>query len=161
MPLTSRRSALFALAALAGCGFAPVYGPGGPAEALRGTVLVEAPTNRASYVLVRRIEERLGFPTTPRYRLAVAISVGEEGVGITPAQVTTRYALRGRVDWRLLDFATGAQLLAGRAESATGYAATATIVATRTAREDARERLMVILADRIVTDLLARSGALP
>ncbi|HCQ58330.1 MAG TPA: hypothetical protein DIU10_10575, partial [Sulfitobacter sp.] len=50
----------------------------------------------------------------------------------------------------------GGQIVtSGKVESFTGYSATGTTVATRAAELDAQERLMVILADLVVSRLYA------
>jgi len=143
------------LATLAACGFTPVYAPGGVADALRGAILVAEPADRKAFVLVSRLEERLGQPQSPPYLLTYKIETTDEGVGITPSQATTRFNILGRVDYVLTDRATKAQVAAGKVENFTGYSATGSIVGTISATADANERLMVILADQIVSRLIA------
>jgi len=58
----NRRSLLLTPLALAACGFTPVYGPGGTGSKLQNQVLVAAPDDRDTFLLVRRIEERLVRP---------------------------------------------------------------------------------------------------
>ena len=48
---------------------------------------------------------------------------------------------------------TGEEIARGRVENFTGYSATGTTVATLAAETDARERLMRILAEMLVTRL--------
>lgn len=155
MSSSDRRAVVFSVLALAGCGFSPVYAPGGAGEALRGRIRMDEPRDNAGFLLVRQLERRLGLPEDPRYALSATISLDEEGVAITPEQVTTRYQLRGDVSFALSDIQTGERVTSGKVTSFTGYSATGTTVATRTAEKDARARLMVILADQIVAKLLA------
>ncbi|MBL3565900.1 hypothetical protein JMM59_12930, partial [Rhodovulum sulfidophilum] len=54
---------------------------------------------------------------------------------------------------------SGSVVQSGEVDSFTAYSATGSTVATRTAERDAYRRLMVILADEMVTRLLAGSGA--
>ncbi|MDZ4134280.1 MAG: hypothetical protein U1D06_01625, partial [Paracoccaceae bacterium] len=70
----------------------------------------------------------------------------------------TRFNLTGTVDWGLTDMVSGARLTGGRVQSFTSYSATGSTVAGLSAEEDASLRLMRILADKIVTQLLATSG---
>ena len=49
-----------AAALLSGCGFTPVYAPGGSADGLRGAVTIAEPSDSNSYEFVKRMEERLG-----------------------------------------------------------------------------------------------------
>lgn len=144
-----------ALAALAGCGFSPVYGPGGQAEGLRGQVLVAEPDDRKSFVLVARLEERLGQPDAAPYLLGYTIRTARQGLGITPDQATTRFNILGRVDYTITDRATRAVVSTGRVENFTGFSATGSIVGTISATDDATERLMTSLADMLVTRLIA------
>ena len=80
----NRRSVLMLPLALAACGFTPVYGPGGTGTKLQNQVLVAAPQDRNSYLLVRRIEERIGRSDVPQYNLSLTLEIREEGLGIDP-----------------------------------------------------------------------------
>ena len=148
-----RRGALLGLLLLAGCGFEPAYGPGGPGERLRGRITVEAPDSVDGFRLRARLEDRLGQAGASASLLTVDSEVEVLEAGITPDGAITRYNLEGRAAWRLTS-TTGVVLAEGEATGFTGYSATGTTVATRAAAEDARERLMVLLADEIVTRLL-------
>ena len=159
MWLSDRRTFLLSATALvAGCGFTPVYGPGGDAEALRGTIVIENPRDPFGFALVRQLERRLGLPSAPRYRLGASIFTTVQELGVTLDQVTTRYNILGRATYRVVDINTEAPIATGSVESFTSYSATGTPVAEQSARADARERLMVILADQIVADLLLTAG---
>ncbi len=152
------RRTLLALLALSGCGFSPAYGPGGAAAGVQGTVRASDPTDKNAFDLVQRLEERLGRPTAPAYDLAYTITTTPVGVGITPDNAITRYNLTGAIDWSLTARATGARVAGGRVESFTSYSATGSTVAGLAAEEDAAIRLMRILADQIVTRLVATAG---
>ncbi len=156
---TSRRTVLgLTLAALtAACGFTPVYAPGGAADGLRGSLFVAAPEDRKAFVLVRQLEQRLGQPDNAPYLLSYTITTTRQGVGITPSQETTRYNVLGRIDYTVTDRATKAAVAQGKVENFTGYSATGSIVGTISATEDAEERLMIILADQIISRLIATS----
>ncbi|MDJ1009377.1 MAG: LPS assembly lipoprotein LptE [Paracoccaceae bacterium] len=158
MSSSNRRTLLLGLAALAGCGYEPVYAPGAVARDLRGAILVDPPSDPTGFVFVNELERRLGEPQAPRYRLTADLAVVQDNIGITADQEITRFRLRGRADYAVLDPATGGRLFDGRAEGFTTYSATATTVATRSARRDAETRLMVILADQIVTRLTSTAG---
>jgi LPS-assembly lipoprotein len=155
MSSSERRTVVLSLLALGACGFTPVYGPGGAAEGLRGSIAIDEPSDREGFVLVRALTERLGPATTPRYRLSASIRTRQERIAVTSEGVTNRYQLRGAVDYAVHDIATGNRLTAGRVETFTSYSATRTTVATRAAQNDAEERLMRVLADSIVAELLA------
>jgi len=151
----SRRFLLFLPLALMACGFTPVYAPGGTASALRGKVEVAAPESVDSYLLVQNLEERLGRPNVPTYSLSLALVTVEQGQAVTASNETTRYSVVGRVDYVLLDIDSEEIVASGSVDNFTGYSATGSTVQTLASERDAHERLMVILADQITTQLYA------
>lgn len=155
MSLLDRRAILLLPLALAACGFQPVYGPGGNGMALQNRVLVADPENRFDYILTRELETRLGRARSPSYGLALTTIVTEEGLNIDTTGNIKRYDLIGAVDYVLRDLSDGRTVVTGRVENFTGYSTTGTTVATLAAEQDAQKRLMVILADQIVTRLYA------
>jgi LPS-assembly lipoprotein len=156
----SRRAILLLPVAVAACGFTPAYGPGGEAGKLTRAIWVDDPTEKHGFDLVQRFEERLGRPQNARYRLAYVITTETVGLGITPEDVITRNSVKGAVDWTLSDKATGVRLTGGRVQSFTSFTATGSTVAGQAAAQDAETRLMRILADQIVTRLIATAGQL-
>jgi LPS-assembly lipoprotein len=157
---SDRRAILGGLAALAlaGCGFEPVYGPGGAGRELMGTVRADDPVTRADYQFVAAFEERLGRPVAPRYALAYRIERRVVETGVIRGVGASRIQLLGALDFVLTDAATGAQLAQGRVEAETGYSTTSTQLATLAAAEDAELRLMRMLADALVTRLMTEPG---
>jgi len=141
--------------ALAACGFTPVYAPGGTAAALRGQVTVQDPGSREGFLLVQELENLLGRGSG-QYGLAFDLTVREEGLGITRTGDITRFNLVGEVTYTLFDFATETVIFSGSTDNFTGYSATGDTVETLAAERDARERLMVILADQMTTELYAQ-----
>jgi LPS-assembly lipoprotein len=158
MSSPDRRTFLLMLAApLAACGFTPAFAPGGPAAGLPGAIRAADPTDKNAFDLVERLEERLGRPEAAPYALTYAITTTPVGVGITPENAITRFNLTGAVDWTLTD-SSATRVTSGRAQSFTSYSATGSTVAGLAAEEDAAFRLMRILADQIVMELIATSG---
>lgn len=155
-----RRAALALLggAALAGCGFTPVYAPGQAGARLRGALALREPVSRADYILAARVEERLGLASAAPYRLGYTITQTTEDQAITADQAIQRIGLQGMLDYTVTDTVAGRTLVSGRIMDFTGYNTTGTTVATRTAERDAERRLMVMLADRLVEEL-AVTGA--
>jgi LPS-assembly lipoprotein len=152
---------LLAPLALAACGFTPALAPNGPATALLGTIYVQDPTEKNGFDLVERLEERLGRPESLRFDLAYTITTETVGVGFTTDNQITRYNLKGVIDYTLTERASGTRVAGGRVQSFTGYAATGSTVAILSAEEDARLRLMRILADQITAQLIAASASFP
>ena len=161
MSWCDRRFLLGALAALPACGFTPAYGPSGSAGRLQGRVSLSEPDGEPGYLLNRRIDERLGYAPAGAYRLETVIETSETDLGTTSTGATTRYRIIGSVDIRLTDTATGQVLLSDTVDSFTSYSATGSSVATLASKRDALERLMTILADRIVDRLILAAGNLP
>ena len=157
MSSSDRRQFLALLLALplVGCGFTPAYAPGGAAGTLRGRVQADAPASRDSFTFVARIEDRLGRPDAPAYRLSYQITTQRIDLAVTTSGAILRYNITGTAIWTLSDIGTGATLASGVAESFTGSAATRATIAAQSAEDDARLRLMQILADQVVTKLIA------
>lgn len=157
MSLPDRRTVLSLLVVLplAGCGFTPAYAPGGAGERLRGRVAVQAPSTRNDFALTSRLESRLGAADAPAYDLGYSVTVYSISGGITPDNEITRYQLKGSVAYTLTDRATQARVAGGMVRNFTSWSATGSTVAGIAAEEAAAARLMQILADDIVTRLIA------
>lgn len=157
MSWSDRRTALLgifgAVAVLAGCGFTPVYAPGGTGDALDHAVRLVTPETDDGFTLRQQLQERFGAPITPRYALTVTISTSESRVAVTREQDTNRYNVLGNAVYELVSTTDGRPVAQGSVNNFTSYAATGTTVATLAAERDAYDRLMVILADAIVDRL--------
>lgn len=151
----ARLGGLAALAAVPACGFQPVYGPGGAGTKLQGRVRIADPKTRDDYAFLRRLTERLGPDQSPGYDLAYTLRIASVGQGITPDEVTTRYSLNGTAAFTLTDSATGAVVAQGEVSNFSSHSATGSVIATNAGEQDARDRLAVMLADQVVTRLLA------
>ncbi|WP_333830275.1 LPS assembly lipoprotein LptE [Pararhodobacter sp.] len=151
MSLSDRRAFLLGLAGLAGvagCRFTPVYAPGGAGRVLQGAVRADDPTQRNEYQFVAALEERLGRPESPRY--ALSYRIGQRYVGGDASRVQ----VLGTLQYVLTDMATGAEVAAGRVDGNAGFSTTATQLAEQAAAEDAELRLMRVLADSLVLQLI-------
>lgn len=151
-----RRALLAGLAAvLAGCGFTPAYGPGGPATKLQGRVRPRDPVDADGFAFNARLAERLGPPAAPVYALDYDLTLA-----VTPQlrdfdDTTLRHALNGTADFALTETATGRTVAEGRVSAFSSYDSGGTTVAAVAAEEAARARLVVMLADQVVTRLIA------
>lgn len=153
----SRRATLSLIAplALAACGFTPVYGPGGAGDRLYAQVRIEAPETDDDYLLVRALEQRLGRAASPAWDLSYTLRTRDEGQAITASGDITRYSVVGDADFVLSPAGETTVIASGKVTNFTGYSATGSTVETLAAERDAHARLMVILADQIVTRLFA------
>lgn len=139
---------------LTSCGFEPVYGPSGSAEGLRGAVIADDPTDKNGFDFVKNLEERIGTPENPSFALSYDIRTTIEALAITQAQETTRYNVIGKITFVLRNMHTQEIVTSGEAENFTSFGATSNTVSTRAAREDAAERLMMILSNDISEHLI-------
>ena len=149
----NRRILLVSALALAGCGFTPAYGPQGSGNAFLGTIALEEPADRNEYMLNRRLEERLGRATSPRYSLKTVLTTGENALGSTSSGSNTRSHVDGKVSYDLIDQTTGQTVHSHVVSSFVGYSTSGSNVSTFASQRDAMERLMTILADQIVDQL--------
>lgn len=144
---------------LAACGFTPVYGPQGAGIALRDRLRIEPPDTREGFVLVARLEDRLGRATAPTHVLTWDITRSQRDLAITGTNAITRINLAGTLSFRVTEAATDTQVQAGSVSTFTAYSTTGSPVSTAAARRDAEDRLMVALADQLVSRLLAGAAA--
>lgn len=146
---------ILALLALGACGFTPVYAPGGTGAALDGRVAFGAPSDRTTYLLVRRLEERLGRSADPAFDLGITLDTSQQALAVDEDGDVQSFTLLGTARYTLMDRGSGQELTSGQVSNFTSYSATGTTVATLTAERDAQERLLVILADQITARLSA------
>lgn len=159
--LLLRAAAFWVAGGVAGCGFTPVYGPGGAGRALYGRIVFEAPPTEPGYLLIRELEERLGRAREAEFHILLTPTLEEDGQAVTASGEITRISLLGTVDYSLRRAGTDTILASGDVRSFTGYSATGSTVETLAAESDARERLMTILAEQIATRLLSTPGLTP
>ena len=152
----SRRGVLLGGAlALAACGFSPVYAPGGAGSKLFGQIRAADPKTPDEFTFAGRIAERLGPDSNPRFALDYRLRIAVVPQAITPDEITTRYALNGSADFVLTESGSGKVVTRGQVSSFTSYSTTGTTIATMAAEQDAHERLARMLADQVVTRLMA------
>lgn len=154
MLLSSRKLLLMVPLVLAACGFTPVYGPTGSGTQLQNNITVSEPATRNAFLATQRIEERLGRAVDPTYTLSLSVRSAQENLAVDPEGSITRYNLLGYADYSLIEANTGRVVTSGSVDNFTGYSAAGTTVATLAAERDAQKRLMVLLADQIVTRVL-------
>ncbi len=157
MSSSDRRTFLTLLAAapLAACGFTPVYGPGGAGGALRDRLRIEPPDTRLGFVLVARLEDRLGRATAPTHVLTWDIETSERNLAITGADDITRINVIGTLTFAVTEAGSDRTVQSGELSTFTAYSTTGSPVSTAAARRDAEDRLMVALADQLVSRLFA------
>ena len=145
------------LTATASCGFKPLYGDigrTGAAQTDLAFIEVDEPQERSAQrlrqILVANLSPQ-GQPVQPKYRLAVRITEGQEGVGLRTDFTYTRINYRLTGAFTLVDHATGKQILGGTVRGVTAYNVGQDQVATVTAETDARERALQDMARDLQT----------
>lgn len=152
--------ALMGASAVIGCGFEPVYAPQGDALVLRGAVALATPKTEDDFDLNRQLEQRLGRADSALFGLDVKTRVRRDSLAIEGALDVTRYNLVGTADFALRDLGSGEIKSSGQVGTFTSYSASGSTVSTLRAEQDARQRLMIALADLVVTQLFASSEVL-
>ena len=135
------------LCLVAACGFEPA------GQSIQGRFTVAEPTDRASFLLVQRIEERIGRAIAADYVLDVELTFSEQGLAIDREGDVRRFNLIGTAAFTVTNAQTGDVLDSGTLRNFTGYSATGSTVSTLAAERDAQRRLSVILADQVVARL--------
>ncbi|MDF3351831.1 hypothetical protein HKX17_16920 [Sulfitobacter sp. KE34] len=133
---------------LAACGFTPVYGTGSETGRILSDIHVTAPNNREEYLLVRNLEEQLGRNSGAQHTLTYNISLSQQGLGLTGAN---RVHVLGSVSYQLVSQGNGQVIASGLVDSFTAFYVKDQLSVA--AQSDAIERLMKILADKLITDL--------
>ncbi len=99
----------------------------------------------------------MGRATDPRFNLGVTVTTSETALNVDSTGNINRYNVLGLVEYTLRDTQTGQIAASGRVNSFMGYSASGTTVSAQAAKEDAQERLMIILADLLISNLIATS----
>ena len=124
-------------------------------DVLQNALRIEEPDSQNAYFVTRRIEERLGAGgASAPYELDLIVSLNEESSASTSDGALTRYQVLGRVTYALRRTGETEVLDTNTVRHFTGYSASGSTVATLQAKRDAEERMMVILADRVVQELV-------
>lgn len=150
--ILSRFSLMLLLAlGTASCGFEPVYAPGSKTAAALSDIVVAPPgNNRASYLFVREVEERIGQNLNSDKILQHDVWIYEEDLGL--ATSTARIQKVGKVTYKVRSVKDNRVLFGGTVENFVAFNTETTI--TTTVRNEATERLVSILADQMVTELM-------
>jgi LPS-assembly lipoprotein len=160
----SRRGALSlgASAALAGCGFQPVYmrtasGEPGPAQRDLAAVSVAIIPDRPGQLLRQALQERFGSDAgdvPARYRLAVSYGIAGQGIGILQSSIATRVRMIGTANWTLTPIDGGPTVTSGIAKAVDAFdILDSQYFAASLSTEQTQKRLASELADNITLQL--------
>lgn len=145
--------------ALGGC-FRPMLREDSGAMALQHQIALPEIEGRFGYYLARSLEDRLGTPEDPGYRLEVGTELSTHGLAISPDSSVTRISLIATADWSLWRKGAEKPLMTDSVVSQSGYSATTSLFATRMVRRDIEQRLARDLGRRIARAIMARADEL-
>lgn len=155
--LAFRLFALSAILCVGACGFSPLYGArtGQPStETQLSLVRVGIIQNAEGQFIRNAILDRLP-PTaeTPRYELKVQLAETNTGINIARDATVTRQQLRTNLHAQLMDTQTQTVVWKQDMSSISGYNILGSQFTNLVSEQDARERNLNELAERLVTQV--------
>lgn len=160
----SRRAVLSlgACAAVAGCGFEPIYmrtasGKPGPAQRELAAISVGIIPDRPGQLLRQALQDRFGSDSgdaPPRYKLTVGYSIAGQGIGILQSSIATRVRMIGTAKWTLTPADGGPAVTSGTAKAVDAFdVLDQQYFAADLSTEQTQGRLASELADEITLQL--------
>lgn len=156
-----RLAALFLLAALAGCGFKPMYGSNSathePGVANQFAQIEIPPLPNASGQALRNLLiddlHHAGPSADYRYRLTVSLHEADINLGLQQNATSTRGQVRILAEFWLFDDQSGRTLLHETVRTSTGYNILVNEFGTVLSATDARDRGLEEVADEMTRHL--------
>ncbi len=144
--------------ALSGCGFTPMHGASAAApladiniDLKKGSSVVD---NQAGFFVLQRMRDRIGNPSDASpYLLEITPIYRRRRLGLTNADVASRYDISVTAQWALVDAKTGKKLDRGRAASIVTFAAPDGPFGVITADNVGVEQAAQETADKLIIDL--------
>lgn len=146
-------AAALGAAALAGCGFTPLYAEPGVASGL-SRIAVATPDTRLGFRLREQLEDSFGWDrgAAPLWRLATEVEQSRRPLGRRIDDTAARYELTVRAAWTLTPV-DGGSPLSGIETATTTYAAADQPYAAIAAQQDGEDRAAAELARLIRLDI--------
>lgn len=141
---------------LGGC-FRPMLAEDSPSSAMIGRIRLPEFNDRFGYYLNDSLRNRLGRSESEDFRLEVKTRINRSNLAIAQDNAATRISLTAVADWALFPAGATEPVLKDRSVSQSGYNSTASLFATRAAKQDIERRLARDLGERIARSLLARA----
>jgi len=145
MWLSKASLALVGFLTLTACGLTPIYSGGANEQVFN----IQAPTDRMQFELVKALETQIVHSDTAASRLSYQLSTQNVSTVVSSAQELNRFRVKGRLNYQILN-ADGDVQSKGMVSAFTAYSATGSTLATDRSQRDAQDRLMVILADKLI-----------
>ena len=138
---------------LAGCGFTPLYATPGVTPNL-AAVEVVTPDGRTGHILSEELKDDLAVDGRPaRYRLNLAVDETRYARGLSTEEVATWYELSVRVNYSLVEIATGKTVTAGVVPVSISYGAVSDPYGGIVAQQDGQQRAAGEAAQRLRLEL--------
>ena len=138
----------------ASCGYTPVHAPGSETSQALSEIIVAPPgNNRASYIFVVNLEDRIGRNLDGNKVLQHRIGIRQQNFG-SFGRPFNRTQMIGKVTYRVVSLEDNRVLFGGAVENFVTFLTNDDI--TTSVRKNAIEDLMTILADQLKTDLTGR-----
>lgn len=154
LPLAFLLSAL-----LAGCGFSPLHSATGAAAPLANMSIqmnkgADVVDNQAGFFVTQRLRDRIGTSSDAApYQLKFTPRYSRRRLGLTNADVASRYDITVTATWELIDTKTGKSLKKGRSASIVTFGAPAGPYGVITADNVGVEQSAKETADKVIVDL--------
>jgi LPS-assembly lipoprotein len=139
-----------AAAALAGCGFTPMYAVPGVTGGVQH-IQVIAPKGRIGYLMGESLDDDFGNAKgqAPRYKLEMVLTEGRQAHGLNATDVAQRYEFSLKVVYTLTDLSTGKAVHIGTVFSNISYDSADQPYAGIAAAEDVQNRLASDAAQKV------------
>src|SRR5437016_2415458 len=147
---------LLGAAALAACGFTPLYATPGVSPGL-ASIQVEAPKGRVGYLLREALDDALARDKAapPQWRLDMEITATRDPRGLRADDVAERYEVGITVRYVLTEVSSGKVAHTGAVTTEVSYDAADQPYAGIAARQDTQQRAANDAARKIHLDLMA------
>lgn len=150
---------LVVAALLSACGFRPLYGQraAGEVSADLSQVRIDLISDRSGQILHNYLRDRMnpgGQPADPTHRLSVTLTEDFDTLGIRKDETATRANFRASASYQLIELGDlNETVMDDRTQTITSYNIVESEFATISARDDARERALRLLADKIAAQV--------
>ena len=154
MSLYKRIIGFWALLLLGACGFEPVYAQSTSTNSVRNNFDLSAPTDRGTYQFYHNLKGQISDNPQAQYALSYTISQSATNAATDADGKSHRGVLKGSLEYRITRKINGETVKTGKVKGFTSYSALASSVASDAAGRDATKRLMKILSDNLVDELI-------
>ena len=154
MSLYKRIIGFWALLLLGACGFKPVYATSTSTNSVRNNFDLSAPTDRGTYEFYHNLKGQISDKPQALYALSYTIFQRATNAATYADGKSHREVLKGSLAYRITRKINGQTVKTGNVKGFTSYSALASSVASDAAGRVSTKRLMKILSDHLVDELM-------